>query len=115
MKLITEEIETAKVLVEEKDGKKSMFIEGVFLQGNLKNRNGRFYPVETLEREVARYNEFSLEKDKALGELGHPEGPTVNLDRVSHKIVDLHKEGTNFVGKAKAFRNTNGCHRQESY
>ena len=101
MKLITEEIETAKVLVEEKDGKKSMFIEGVFLQGNLKNRNGRFYPVETLEREVARYNELFVGKGQLLGELGHPEGPTVNLDRVSHKIVDLHKEGTNFVGKAK--------------
>ena len=101
MKLITEEIETAKVLVEEKDGKKSMFIEGVFLQGNLKNRNGRFYPVETLEKEVNRYNEAFVGKGRALGELGHPEGPTVNLDRVSHKIVDLHKEGNNFVGKAK--------------
>ena len=101
MKLITEEIETAKVLVEEKDGKKNMFIEGIFLQGNLKNRNGRFYPVETLEKEVNRYNEAFVGKGRALGELGHPEGPTVNLDRVSHKIVDLHKEGTNFVGKAQ--------------
>ena len=101
MKLITEEIETAKVLIEEKDGKKNMFIEGIFLQGNLKNRNGRFYPVETLEKEVNRYNEAFVGKGRALGELGHPEGPTVNLDRVSHKIVDLHKEGTNFVGKAQ--------------
>ena len=101
MKLITEEIETAKVLVEEKNGKKNMFIEGIFLQGNLKNRNGRFYPVETLEKEVNRYNEAFVGKGRALGELGHPEGPTVNLDRVSHKIVDLHKEGTNFVGKAQ--------------
>lgn len=101
MKLITEEIETAKVLIEEKDGKKNMFIEGIFLQGNLKNRNGRFYPVETLEKEVSRYNEAFVGKGRALGELGHPEGPTVNLDRVSHKIVDLHKEGTNFVGKAQ--------------
>jgi len=101
MKLITEEIETAKVLIEEKDGKKNMFIEGIFLQGNLKNRNGRFYPVETLEKEVTRYNEAFVGKGRALGELGHPEGPTVNLDRVSHKIVDLHKEGTNFVGKAQ--------------
>ncbi len=101
MKLIREEIETAKVLVEEKDGKKTMFIEGIFLQGNLKNRNGRFYPVETLEREVNRYCEEFVGKGRALGELGHPEGPTVNLDRVSHKIVDLHKEGTNFVGKAQ--------------
>lgn len=101
MKLITEEIESAKVLVEEKDGKKSMFIEGIFLQGNLKNRNGRFYPVETLDKEVNRYSEQFVSKGRALGELGHPDGPTVNLDRVSHKIVDLHKEGHNFIGKAK--------------
>ena len=101
MKLIREEIETAKVLVEEKDGKKHMFIEGIFLQGNLKNRNGRFYPTEVLEKEVARYNESYIGKGRALGELGHPEGPTVNLDRVSHKIIDLHREGNNFVGKAK--------------
>jgi len=101
MKLITEEIEQCKVLVEEKDGKKNMFIEGIFLQGNLKNRNGRMYPVEILEREVGRYTESFVSKGRALGELGHPDGPTVNLDRVSHKIVDLHKEGTNFVGKAK--------------
>ena len=101
MKLITEEIESAKVLVEEKDGKKSMFIEGIFLQGNLKNRNGRFYPVETLDKEVNRYSEQFVSKGRALGELGHPDGPTVNLDRISHKIVDLHKEGHNFIGKAK--------------
>ena len=101
MKLITEEIESAKILVEEKDGKKSMFIEGVFLQGNLKNRNNRMYPVEILEREVQRYTESFISKGRALGELGHPDGPTVNLDRVSHKIVDLHREGTNFIGKAK--------------
>ena len=101
MKLIREEIETAKVLVEEKDGKKHMFIEGIFLQGNLKNRNGRFYPTEVLEKEVARYNESYVGKGRALGELGHPDGPTVNLDRVSHKIIDLHREGNNFVGKAK--------------
>ena len=101
MKLITEEIETAKILIEEKDGKKSMFIEGIFLQGNLKNRNNRMYPVDILEREVSRYTESFVSKGRALGELGHPDGPTVNLDRVSHKIVDLHKEGTNFVGKAK--------------
>ena len=101
MKLITEEIESAKILIEEKDGKKSMFIEGVFLQGNLKNRNNRMYPVEILEREVKRYTESFISKGRALGELGHPDGPTVNLDRVSHKIVDLHREGTNFIGKAK--------------
>ena len=101
MLLIREEIETAKVLVEEKEGKKSMFIEGTFLQGNLKNRNGRFYPTEVLQKEVDRYNEEFISKGRALGELGHPEGPTVNLDRVSHKITDLHKEGNNFIGKAK--------------
>ena len=101
MKLIREEIETCKVLVEEKEGKKSMFIEGTFLQGNLKNRNGRFYPTEVLEKEVNRYCESFVAKGRALGELGHPDGPTVNLDRVSHKIVDLHREGNNFVGKAK--------------
>ena len=101
MKLITEEIESAKILIEEKDGKKSMFIEGIFLQGNLKNRNNRMYPVDILEKEVNRYTESFVSKGRALGELGHPDGPTVNLDRVSHKIVDLHKEGTNFVGKAK--------------
>ena len=101
MKLIREEIETAKVLVEEKEGKKHMYIEGTFLQGNLKNRNGRFYPTEVLTKEVDRYCESFVAKGRALGELGHPDGPTVNLDRVSHKIVDLHREGNNFVGKAK--------------
>jgi len=101
MKLITEEIESAKILIEEKDGKKSMFIEGIFLQGNLKNRNNRMYPVDILEKEVNRYTESFVSKGRALGELGHPDGPTVNLDRVSHKIIDLHREGTNFVGKAK--------------
>ena len=102
MKLITEEIEQCKVLVEKlEDGKKNMFIEGIFLQGNLKNRNGRMYPVEILEREVGRYTESFVSKGRALGELGHPDGPTVNLDRVSHKITSLVREGTNFVGKAK--------------
>ena len=102
MLLIREEIETAKVLVEKtEDGKKSMYIEGTFLQGNLKNRNGRFYPTEVLAKEVDRYNENFVSKGRALGELGHPEGPTVNLDRVSHKITYLHAEGNNFIGKAK--------------
>ena len=102
MLLIREEIDTAKVLVEKtEDGKKSMYIEGTFLQGNLKNRNGRFYPTEVLAKEVDRYNENFVSKGRALGELGHPEGPTVNLDRVSHKITDLHAEGNNFIGKAK--------------
>ena len=101
MKLIREEIESVDFIVEEKNGKKSMFIEGIFLQGDLKNRNGRMYPMETLRREVARYNENHVMAGRALGELGHPDGPTVNLDRVSHKIVSLKENGSNFIGKAK--------------
>ncbi len=101
MKLIREEIESVEFLVEQKNGKKSMYIEGVFLQGNIKNRNGRMYPMETLRREVGRYSENHITSGRALGELGHPEGPTVNLDRVSHKIVSLKESGSNFIGKAK--------------
>ena len=101
MKLITEEIEQVEVIVENRNGKKNLFIEGVFLQGEIKNRNGRMYPMQTLAREVGRYNENFVEKGRALGELGHPDGPTVNLDRVSHKIVSLREDGNNFIGKAK--------------
>jgi len=101
MKLIREEIESVEFLVGNKGGKKSMYIEGVFLQGNIKNRNGRMYPMETLRKEVGRYNENHIQAGRALGELGHPEGPTVNLDRVSHKIVSLRENGQNFIGKAK--------------
>ena len=101
MKLITEEIEQVEVIVENRNGKKNLFIEGVFLQGEIKNRNGRMYPKQTLMREVNRYNENFVEKGRALGELGHPDGPTVNLDRVSHKIVSLKESGNNFIGKAK--------------
>ena len=101
MKLIREEIESVEFIVENKSGKKSMYIEGVFLQGNIQNRNGRLYPMETLRKEVGRYNENHIQSGRALGELGHPEGPTVNLDRVSHKIVSLKESGSNFVGKAK--------------
>ena len=101
MKLIREEIETVDFIVEERNGKKNLYIEGVFLQGNIKNRNGRMYPMETLRREVARYNENHVVAGRALGELGHPDGPTVNLDRVSHKIVSLRESGSNFIGKAK--------------
>ena len=101
MKLIREEIESVEFLVESKNGKKSMYIEGVFLQGNIKNRNGRMYPMETLRKEVQRYTENHVNSGRALGELGHPDGPTVNLDRVSHKIVSLKENGTNFIGKAK--------------
>ena len=101
MKLIREEIETVEFVTEERNGKKSLYIEGVFLQGNIKNRNGRMYPMETLAKEVSRYNESNVVTGRALGELGHPEGPTVNLDRVSHKIVSLKESGSNFIGKAK--------------
>ena len=101
MKLIREEIESVEFLVENRNGKKSMYIEGVFLQGDIKNRNGRMYPMETLRKEVGRYNENHVQSGRALGELGHPDTPTVNLDRVSHKIVSLKESGSNFVGKAK--------------
>jgi len=101
MKLITENIEEIQVLTEEKDGKKTHFIEGIFLQGDITNRNGRNYPVNILEREVAKYNENFVGTGRALGELGHPDGPTINLDRVSHKILSLKREGNNFIGKAK--------------
>jgi len=101
MKLIREEIEKVEIIVENRNGKQSLYIEGVFLQGNICNRNGRMYPMETLRREVTRYNENHVTQGRALGELGHPEGPTVNLDRVSHKIVSLKESGSNFIGKAK--------------
>jgi len=101
MKLITEEISNVKIITEGKGSGKKLYIEGVFLQGNIKNRNGRMYPMETLRKEVSRYNENHIQSGRALGELGHPEGPTVNLDRVSHKIVSLRENGSNFVGKAK--------------
>ena len=101
MKLIREEIESVEFLVEQKNGKKSMYIEGVFLQGDIQNRNGRMYPIATLRKEVARYNENHIQTGRALGELGHPDGPTVNLDRVSHKITSLKESGSNFIGKAK--------------
>ena len=101
MKLITEQIENVQILTEERDGKKLLYIEGVFLQSELKNRNGRMYPFEVLNREVERYNEEYVKTKRALGELGHPDGPTINLDRVSHRITDLRAEGHNFMGKAQ--------------
>lgn len=101
MKLITETIEDIRVITEERGGKKNLYIEGVFLQAELKNRNGRMYPMQTLDREVGAYNENYVAKGRALGELGHPDSPTINLDRVSHKIVSLRAEGTNFIGKAQ--------------
>jgi hypothetical protein len=102
MKLITELTEDVTVVTEAReDGKKNMFIEGIFLQGGIKNRNGRMYPVETLAKEVERYNESYVKSGRALGELGHPDGPQINLDRVSHVITSLRQEGQNWIGKAK--------------
>ena len=102
MKLITEQIEPVEVLTEENSkGGKETFIKGIFLQTEITNRNGRMYRYETMAREVNKYNEEFVQRGRALGELGHPEGPTINLDRVSHKIVELTPEGKNFVGKAK--------------
>lgn len=104
MKLITEVVEDLKCITEAReDGKKNVFIEGIFLQGGIKNRNGRMYPVETLAREVDRYNEAYVKTGRALGELGHPDGPQINLDRVSHMITSLRQEGAtgNFIGRAK--------------
>ena len=101
MKLITEQNNDIEVLTEEKDGKKSTYIKGVFLQTEITNRNGRMYKFDTMNREVTKYNEEFVNRGRALGELGHPEGPTLNLDRVSHKITELYPEGTNFIGKAK--------------
>ena len=101
MKLITDQNNDIEILTEEKDGKKSTYIKGVFLQTEITNRNGRMYKFDTMNREVSKYNEEFVGRGRALGELGHPEGPTLNLDRVSHKIVELYPEGTNFIGKAK--------------
>jgi len=102
MRLIKEHTEEVQYLVEEKLGKgKEYFIEGIFLQSNLKNRNGRVYPTEILDKEIKRYNEEYVTKNRAFGELGHPDSPTINLDRVSHMIKELRREGDNFIGKAK--------------
>ena len=101
MKLITETIEDVQVLTEERNGKKDYKIKGVFMQADIKNRNGRVYPVETLAKEVRRYSKEFIEKKRAFGELGHPDGPTVNLERVSHMITSLKPEGKNFIGEAK--------------
>jgi hypothetical protein len=101
MKLITEQIENIQVLTEEKNGKTSLYITGPFLQAEITNRNGRCYPFPILEREVAKYTQKYIKEGRALGELGHPDGPTVNLDRASHMITSLKAEGNNFIGKAK--------------
>jgi hypothetical protein len=102
MKLIREVTESTNLIVENKLGKgKEYFIEGIFLQSELKNRNGRMYPESVMDNEVARYIKESVDNNRAYGELGHPDTPSINLDRVSHMIVSLKKEGTNYIGKAK--------------
>ena len=101
MKLITEEIQNAEYIVEQNNGKKDYKIKGIFMQAEMKNKNGRVYPKEILEREVGRYNKEFIQKSRAFGELGHPDGPTVNLERVSHMIKALYPDGNNFIGEAK--------------
>ena len=103
MRLITEVVEDCNVATEinEETGKKSYFVEGIFMQGDIKNRNGRIYPAQILESEMVRYNKDFIDTRRALGELGHPDGPTINGDRVSHLITDMKREGSNFIGKAK--------------
>jgi len=101
MKLITEEISKVEFITEGKGASKKSYIKGIFLQAEQVNRNGRLYPMSIMEKEVNRYNESFVQKGRALGELGHPDGPTVNLDRVSHKICELTKVGNNFIGKAQ--------------
>ena len=102
-KLITEQVQDVEILKEEdeKSGKKNYKLKGIFLQGDIKNRNGRIYPVEVLEKEVDRYNKEFIAENRGYGELGHPEGPTVNLERVSHMVTSLKRDGKNFVGEAK--------------
>ena len=101
MKLISEEISSAEYLIEENNGKKEYKIRGVFLQSDIKNRNGRIYEYAILDKEVKRYNREFIQKNRAFGELGHPDGPTVNLERVSHMIKSLTPDGKNFIGEAK--------------
>ena len=101
MKLITEEVSKVEFITEGKGADKKSYIKGIFLQAEQVNRNGRMYPLSIMEREVNRYNENFVQKGRALGELGHPDGPTVNLDRVSHKICELTRDGNNFLGKAQ--------------
>jgi len=109
MKLIcevNEEVNYVTETLDEATGKKNLFIEGVFMQGDIKNRNGRMYPADVLEKEVKRYNDQYIEKNRAYGELGHPSGPTINLERVSHMITKLERDGSNFMGKAKIMTET---------
>ena len=109
MKLIcevNEEVNYVSETIDEATGKKNLFIEGIFMQGDIKNRNGRMYPADVLDKEVGRYNQQYIQKNRAYGELGHPSGPTINLERVSHMITKLERDGSNFVGKAKIMTET---------
>ena len=108
MKLMCEINEDVRFLVEEKEGKKSYFIEGIFMQAEKQNRNGRVYPSQVLSKEVERYNKDYVNKNRAFGELGHPDSPAINLDRVSHMITKLYPDGNNFIGKAKILDTPNG-------
>lgn len=108
MKLIIETVQDIQYITEEKNGKKEQYITGVFMQAEQKNRNGRIYPRHILEREVNRYNQEYVQKNRAFGELGHPDAPTINLDRVSHMITSLKADGNNFIGKAKILDTPNG-------
>ena len=111
MKLISEfnDYGIQPVIVEQNEkGEKDYFIEGIFMQSEIKNRNGRIYPKEVIQKEVKRYNKEFVEQDRAFGELGHPEGPTINLDKVSHMITKLEEDGNNFVGRAKILSTPNG-------
>ena len=109
MKLISEQIEGVEYITEEKEnGDKSYKIKGVFMQSEVKNRNGRVYPFEVLDKEVKRYNKEYIEEKRAFGELGHPDGPTVNLERASHMITALYPKGNNFIGEAKILKTPMG-------
>lgn len=108
MKLITEQITDIQYLTEEHNGKKEQFIRGIFMMAETKNKNGRVYPKHILERETARYNRDFVQKNRAFGELGHPDKPSINLDRVSHLITELHPDGNNFIGKAKILDTPHG-------
>ena len=114
MKLISEEVQNAEYIIEDNNGKKEHKIKGVFLQAEIKNRNGRVYPEAILAREVYRYNKEFINKSRAFGELGHPDGPTVNLDRVSHMVTKLYPDGKNFMGEAKIMDTPMGRDRKKS-
>ena len=108
MKLLTEVHDSVKVITEEKDGARKYFLEGIFIQGDLVNRNGREYPIDTLSEEIDRYNKEHIDTNRAYGELGHPETPTIQLERVSHMIRSLTRDGNNFIGKAEILGTPNG-------